>query len=698
MLNIVCVKQGTKYGPEYVNILFDMVRRNLLEGTEGRFICFTDDPSGLSLGVQVEPLPAYVKGWWSKLYLFNTGTFQKGDRVIYFDLDVVITGALDELVKYDGDFAILREFYTPDGWQSSVMALRAGYGREVWERWIGEGMPDLAGGDQEWIEQVLGKADILQDLYPGYFYSYKLHLNHKTPPRGSRVIVFHGEPKPDNCGDEWVEMVWKVGGGTAAELELVCNTNDENLKRNIIRSCKLETPWLLKQEPHDGHAVIVGGGPSLIKDLDEIRWRQSLGQKIFATNNAYAFLQKHGIGADAHVMLDARAENAAFVPTFTLEGHKYPELYYASQCHPDVFAAADLSYVTLWHSHNEVLDSALWNPDGRDELLINGGTTVGLSSMAVAYALGYRKIHCYGMDSSFAESTHHAYTQALNDNDRKIEVVCHGRKFVSAPWMVAQADQFQTLAYELANDDCEITVHGSGLLPWLARNLALSLSQAPAIMEIDGLYWPASDAVCRNYTLLTAQEMGRFIELCQNRHTAILAGGNVGVWPKEAAKHFERVITFEPDALNFQCLKLNCTEENIEAHNAALGDKPGRKGLARQFDNCGAHTITEGDEFDVVAIDSLELDACDLIQLDIEGDELFALKGAEKTIRKFKPVICVELKALGKGFGVNDAEVVKWLEERGYGRKRKLGRDVVFINEEREVLCNTAQLMDMSPI
>ena len=37
MLNILCLKAGKAYGPEYVNILFDMVRRNLAEGYPGRF-------------------------------------------------------------------------------------------------------------------------------------------------------------------------------------------------------------------------------------------------------------------------------------------------------------------------------------------------------------------------------------------------------------------------------------------------------------------------------------------------------------------------------------------------------------------------------------------------------------------------------------------------------------------------------------
>ena len=34
--------------------------------------------------------------------------------------------------------------------------------------------------------------------------------------------------------------------------------------------------------PHDGHAVIVGGGPSLKDDIEEVRQRQLHGQIIFS--------------------------------------------------------------------------------------------------------------------------------------------------------------------------------------------------------------------------------------------------------------------------------------------------------------------------------------------------------------------------------------------------------------------------------
>jgi hypothetical protein len=80
MLNVACVCVGETYSPEYVEILYSMVRRNLAGGTVGRFTVFTDRPSAFSsmAGVQTSEVPTFLKGWWSKLWLFSKDAFPKG--------------------------------------------------------------------------------------------------------------------------------------------------------------------------------------------------------------------------------------------------------------------------------------------------------------------------------------------------------------------------------------------------------------------------------------------------------------------------------------------------------------------------------------------------------------------------------------------------------------------------------------------
>jgi hypothetical protein len=84
MLNIACIRAGTAFGPEYVNILYDEVRRNLPEGMEGRFICFSDEPDTYDEGIEVRPI---------------SDVFKVDGKIIWFKLNWVIVGALDEIVK-----------------------------------------------------------------------------------------------------------------------------------------------------------------------------------------------------------------------------------------------------------------------------------------------------------------------------------------------------------------------------------------------------------------------------------------------------------------------------------------------------------------------------------------------------------------------------------------------------------------------
>ena len=664
MIQIVCVKWGNKYSASYVNILFDMIRRNLLETTKFQFICFTDDASGLNEAIETRKLPNNLEGWWNKLWLFSYGAGLDG-QVFYFDLDTVIVGELDSLLAYRGRFAILRDFYRPNGLQSSVMSWQAG-DYAIWEGWIAAKRPILPGGDQEWVERVVKAPDIWQELYPRAFVSYKIHCQgRRMPPKGSRLVIFHGNPRPHEAFDAWMYEIWKEGGGTLDGADVECNTQSAALIENIRWACEQPYKRWETATAHDGHAVIVGGGPSLKTCLAEIKQRQALGQKIFALNNSAKFLASHGIRSDYQVLLDARPGNAEF----EMLGET---MLIASQCHRDVFAKA--KNIELWHSHTEEAEDTV--PDDRHVQFVSAGSTVGLSAMCLAYGMGYRKLHLYGFDSSFEEN-HHAYEQKANDDDRVVMVKVGEREFKTTPWMYAQTNQFQHLAATLANGDCLITVHGDGLLPYVAKKL-MEFETDGEFKKIDGWWFPASDRAAAQSVLEYSDDVDEILTHTKGRKLALQAGGNVGVWPQKLAESFTDVITLEPDRENFTCLEMNVTAKNVRSINAALGDARGKAGLSRDESNIGAHYIVDGEEFTVMRIDDLRLPSCDLICLDIEGYELNALKGGVKTIEKFKPTIVCEDKGLSLRYGSREGDIAEFLAHFGYRPIAKLHRDVVF--------------------
>jgi uncharacterized Rossmann fold enzyme len=465
MLNVCCVAVNCDTyldgrAVEYVEKLYSMVRRNLAGGSRGRFIVFTDNPSLFvdMAGVQTRTVPPDLKGWWAKIWLFSADAFKDGERVLYFDLDTVITGQLDDVAAYTGPFAILRDVYRPGGFQSSVMAWEAGIGRALWDKWDMVGRPEIEGGDQAWIErEYLAKPDILQDLFPKQFRSYKVDCR-EFVPKGTSVVFFHGRPRPHEC-QGWVKDVWTVSNET---MFFALNVKEEQIRANI-KHALYKDKWIEMRDGTSYPAIIVGGGPSLEADIWRIKGYQLSGHVVFATNNTFKYLKDRGVIPNAHVMHDARQANIAFVPDDDTV------CYYASQCHPDILDAAGKRLV-CWHPHSETcIDEIGENPKG--QTMVSGGSTVGLNAISLAYILGHRQFLLFGFDSSYDENEHHAYPQALNDGELILDTEACGQKFRASPWMIQQAEQFINLARQLVTLGCELTVYGKGLLPTIANNL-----------------------------------------------------------------------------------------------------------------------------------------------------------------------------------------------------------------------------------
>lgn len=194
---------------------------------------------------------------------------------------------------------------------------------------------------------------------------------------------------------------------------------------------------------------------------------------------------------------------------------------------------------------------------------------------------------------------------------------------------------------------------------------------------IGDFWWPDHDEECHKVVPFEMDNLAAAMALTKGRSRAIQAGGNVGVWPKHLAKFFDEVITFEPDDDNFECLRLNVPR--VTAYNTALSDKREKVCVMspnRLHDkNCGAYQVFPGDK-EAMRIDDLGVDV-DLIYLDVEGYELFALKGAEETIKRCRPVIAFEDKALPYKYGVLLGDPEKYVISLGYKVEKRVRRDVI---------------------
>ena len=112
-----------------------------------------------------------------------------------------------------------------------------------------------------------------------------------------------------------------------------------------------------------------------------------------------------------------------------------------------------------------------------------------------------------------------------------------------------------------------------------------------------------------------------------------------------------QVLTFEPDAENLRLLQHNRSRNpvagaRIEVREAALWDRSGER-LSIESAGPGTRVGPDGRGATVVSetVDALlergDLDRVDFIKLDIEGTELKALQGAERTLRRFRPRLAI---------------------------------------------------------
>lgn len=219
---ILCIKWGAMYGPEYVNCLYGMVSRNITG--EFNLVCFTDDASGIRAEVQTLPLPELgcpipedVPGKWPKQALWAEDLFGLDGLALYLDLDSVIVDSIDPYFTH-GD---LDGVYVARNWvnphlkqaQTSVFRFRIGQHSYMLEnlRKAPETISRKYQFEQNYVTE--GIRGGVQFWPPRWTRHFRMHcmgpwpLRYVRPPklpRGARIVTFPGRPKPpDAAAGRW---------------------------------------------------------------------------------------------------------------------------------------------------------------------------------------------------------------------------------------------------------------------------------------------------------------------------------------------------------------------------------------------------------------------------------------------------------------------------------------------------------------
>ncbi len=217
------LKSPVEYSAEHVNILYKSVKRNTT--IPFKFICVTDDPSGLNKEIQVIDLWDKYKnlgGCYNRLYIFSEEIKNLlGERFICIDLDCVIVDNIDAILTRKEDF-IINKFISKGGhnqiYNGGLIMMTAGTRKGVWEDFHPiksletldrlRNEKNLVGSDQAWIQVNLGENESMFTENDGiYDYSF---LPDKKLPENAKMIFFPGKVDPSQEKDkvEWIIKHW----------------------------------------------------------------------------------------------------------------------------------------------------------------------------------------------------------------------------------------------------------------------------------------------------------------------------------------------------------------------------------------------------------------------------------------------------------------------------------------------------------
>lgn len=186
-MRVACV---LKSGPEYKPVHVHELAESILAHNDVRIDCYTDCAINHP-GVNEIPLVHGWPGWWSKIELFR----ECAGPTLYLDLDTVVLGELPQIGK---NFSMLPDVYRSGDFGSGVMSWQKTpvHLYETFincpEHFMGSYRSRRNWGDQAFIRDYLRETP---STFGDEFRSYKAHCRKKVP-RGTKVVYFHGKPRP----------------------------------------------------------------------------------------------------------------------------------------------------------------------------------------------------------------------------------------------------------------------------------------------------------------------------------------------------------------------------------------------------------------------------------------------------------------------------------------------------------------------
>lgn len=186
------------YDESWVEKLYRGFKRNLKQPF--RFVCFTDKERKFDGPIEQERLQTEEPGYGCLIEPFRLDV-----PMIVCGLDMIVRDNIDHMANYclSGE-KIALPIHPSDAWRgfiNPVVFVPAG-NRKVFDTWDGQ-------NDMEWLN-TFDCVDS-EAMWPDQIKSWKLHDLRVRGPMQTRIVYWHGNPKPNKISKQfhWVAEAWK---------------------------------------------------------------------------------------------------------------------------------------------------------------------------------------------------------------------------------------------------------------------------------------------------------------------------------------------------------------------------------------------------------------------------------------------------------------------------------------------------------
>jgi FkbM family methyltransferase len=212
------------------------------------------------------------------------------------------------------------------------------------------------------------------------------------------------------------------------------------------------------------------------------------------------------------------------------------------------------------------------------------------------------------------------------------------------------------------------------------------------------------------YRMIDEKEMPLLNEFIKPGDTVLDLGANFAYYTERLSGIVGtngKVYAFEPIPFTFEVFKMLVKKfslKNVTYYNRGVSDKneivqfrvpkmemgtlsTGQAHLSGRKNDVGDkehYPFTQEEMFncEVIALDDffkVDLPGLSFIKIDIEGAELFALKGAKQLLQKYTPAILIEINPVFlDGFGLTSEDMLNFIKEAGY--------EIFYLNEQIQKL------------